>query len=410
MRSHRTWPLWLLLLVAASSWGVDHPVTVGGQTAGGYYGGNPILMFNPSQLSINVGDTVTFTNAGGFHNVDADDGSFRCAQGCDGNGGNGNPDGSAWQATVTFNQPGTFGYHCEIHGSMGMTGTITVQGTTPTTVNLDQHGLTGSWANPLTNGQGIVMEVYPDLGGPGLGVLFGGWFTYDTTPNGGQRWYTIQGQVGSTDASATMPIYLTDGGELNSSQPTTTTPVGTATIAFSDCMHGALNYSFSDGSGRVGMIPLDRLLVNTTCGQTGDNGDAASDYLLSGAWADPHNSGQGLVFDVNPPQSVLFAAWYTFAHDATQSSGPGGQRWYTLQAAVIPGTTTLNGIGIYDTTGGLFDRPAGTSTLPVGSADLVFHDCGTATLSYSFTSGENAGRSGTLDLARVGPTPAGCTL
>ncbi len=42
--------------------------------------------------TINVGDTVTFTNSGGTHNVVSDTaGMFRCANGCDGAGGNGKP-------------------------------------------------------------------------------------------------------------------------------------------------------------------------------------------------------------------------------------------------------------------------------------------------------------------------------
>jgi hypothetical protein len=34
---------------------------------------------------------------------------------------------------------------------------------------LDQHGLTGSWYEPATSGQGIEVEVFPDLAGPGNG-------------------------------------------------------------------------------------------------------------------------------------------------------------------------------------------------------------------------------------------------
>ena len=66
-------------------------VSVGGAMTsggGGYYGGGtttPVLMFDPPDVTINVGDTVTFTNLGGVaisHNVHADDDSFRCANGC----------------------------------------------------------------------------------------------------------------------------------------------------------------------------------------------------------------------------------------------------------------------------------------------------------------------------------------
>ena len=106
-----------LLLAVAQASAANHAVAVGGTQ----------LVFTPASLTVNVGDTVTFTNAGGFHDVSSDTvGLFRCANGCDGSGGNGSPSSASWSATVTFNTPGTFGYHCEVHGLFGMTGSITV--------------------------------------------------------------------------------------------------------------------------------------------------------------------------------------------------------------------------------------------------------------------------------------------
>lgn len=93
----------------------------------------PNNTFSPSNLTIQVGDTVTFVNAGGFHNVEANNGSFRCAEGCDGQGGNGNPSSASWSATVTFNSVGTIAYFCEVHVGLGMTGTIVVEQGTPDT-------------------------------------------------------------------------------------------------------------------------------------------------------------------------------------------------------------------------------------------------------------------------------------
>jgi pseudomonalisin len=276
-------------------------------------------------------------------------------------------------------------------------------------VNLNQHGLTGTWANPATDGQGFVLEVDPDLYGIGTGLLFGGWYTYDTSAAGGQRWYTIQGQVG-TGASAALPIYLTEGGQFDTALATAQRPIGQAIIQFSDCMHATLAYHFDDGSRPDGTIPLNRLLANVTCSASGDINHTATSYLLAGTWADISTSGQGLVLDANPVQNTLFAGWYTFARDAGQSSGPSGQRWYTLQATFVPGTNTLNGIGIYDTTGGLFDKPATTSIHQVGGGSLVFHSCTSATFNYTFTSGANAGISGTLDLSRIVAVPTGCHL
>ena len=120
---------WLSLLVLLPSLA---PVAAGAAIVNVGGSGN---IFAPQALTINAGDSVTFVNKGGFHNVVADDGSFRCARGCDGDGhgGNGNASSLSWVATVTFDTPGTFGYFCEIHGmpGQGMFGTITVQGVTP---------------------------------------------------------------------------------------------------------------------------------------------------------------------------------------------------------------------------------------------------------------------------------------
>lgn len=111
----------LLLPVMAS--GANHTVTA-----------NSNMTFTPSSLSIAAGDTVTFKNGGGLHNVASDPGAvttFRCANGCDGAGGNGDPSSDAWSAVVTFRTAGTIGYFCEIHGApggIGMAGKITVSG------------------------------------------------------------------------------------------------------------------------------------------------------------------------------------------------------------------------------------------------------------------------------------------
>ncbi|HVT16429.1 MAG TPA: Calx-beta domain-containing protein [Thermoanaerobaculia bacterium] len=87
------------------------------------------MTFSPATLTINVGDTVTFTNTSqGIHNVHANDNSFRCANGCDGQGGDGSLSSNRWSFQLAFNQPGTVGFYCDNHGfpGGGMHGTITV--------------------------------------------------------------------------------------------------------------------------------------------------------------------------------------------------------------------------------------------------------------------------------------------
>lgn len=109
-----------LALASTTALAVDHPVTA-----------NPNLTFTPSTLTINAGDTVTFTNTGGLHNVTSDPGavtSFHCSTAC-GPAPIGNPSSALWSQTITFPTPGTVGFFCEQHGGAGgagMSGTITV--------------------------------------------------------------------------------------------------------------------------------------------------------------------------------------------------------------------------------------------------------------------------------------------
>ncbi len=278
-------------------------------------------------------------------------------------------------------------------------------GAQPPGVVLNQHGISGSWAAPTAQSQGILMTVHPDFYGPGSGLLFGGWFTYGTEAGDGARWYTIQGEVAGT--TAILPVYRTTGGSLHTLQATTTAPVGAATLNFYDCTHGTLDYSVD---GFSGVMSLTRQLSNVTCATNGNNGASAGHYLLSGVWADvAKDSGQGLVLDLNPAQHVLFGAWYTFAAGAAAGADATTQRWYTLQAT-LPSGTQINAIPLYESTGGAFASATPATTTAVGSASLTFHSCTSATLTYAFDAGTNGGQHGTLELSRLTPAPAGCHL
>jgi len=96
-----------VLLAAPPSRAANHDVTIG-----------PGTTFHPDTLTIDVGDTVTWINStGGTHSVHADDESYSNGAG-----------GSTFTFSHTFNEAGTFGYHCSYHGlpGSGMFGTINV--------------------------------------------------------------------------------------------------------------------------------------------------------------------------------------------------------------------------------------------------------------------------------------------
>ncbi|NIP59714.1 MAG: hypothetical protein GWM92_15470 [Gemmatimonadetes bacterium] len=77
------------------------------------------LAFDPDDVTINVGDTVTWENeADIFHTITPDGHSEWTRQ---------EMNDAGQQFQHTFNTPGTFDYFCEPHQAQGMVGTITVQ-------------------------------------------------------------------------------------------------------------------------------------------------------------------------------------------------------------------------------------------------------------------------------------------
>lgn len=77
--------------------------------------------FSPNHVAIDIGDTVTWNNGGGFHNVKFDDGSFEEPA---------DPDVTSWTVKRTFNKAGSFRYVCEAHESSGMVGHVEVRDAT----------------------------------------------------------------------------------------------------------------------------------------------------------------------------------------------------------------------------------------------------------------------------------------
>jgi len=281
--------------------------------------------------------------------------------------------------------------------------------------NRDQHGFTGSWYEAATRGQGIELEVYPSANSDPsskspTGSMFVSWFTYDTTVGGAdhQRWYTAFGSMVSGEPIVPLTIYQNTGGSFDAPPTTNSQPVGTATLYFNSCTSGSFSYSFSDGTGRMGTIPLTRLTQSITCSFATPH-PTNSDFALSGNWFEPATSGQGFTAEVNPNSGAFFAAWYTYMPNGT-AAGAAGQRWYTAQGNFTSGMRSIP-VTIYETTGGIFDTPTppNQKTVSVGTGTMAFQSCSAATFSYNFTSGTSSGLSGMVNLTRVGPVPPGCT-
>jgi plastocyanin len=78
------------------------------------------MTFSPTVVTIEPGQTITWMRRSGFHNVAADDGSYRSGE-----------VGDTWDTfSHTFVAPGEYPYHCELHGGVGgvgMAGKVIVQ-------------------------------------------------------------------------------------------------------------------------------------------------------------------------------------------------------------------------------------------------------------------------------------------
>jgi plastocyanin/DNA/RNA endonuclease YhcR with UshA esterase domain len=98
-----------LTILSASAFAANHNVSV-------------TMSFTPSTLTIDQGDTVTWTQMSGTHNVNGSQSTF---PGNPASFGSGAAAGGTWTYSYVFSNPGTYTYQCDPHASF-MIGTITV--------------------------------------------------------------------------------------------------------------------------------------------------------------------------------------------------------------------------------------------------------------------------------------------
>ena len=102
------------------------------------------MSFSPSELTIEIGDTVTFINTAGSHNVNGTIGTFP-----NNPESFGNSVGSGWTYQHIFSIVGQYDFQCDLHASM-MNGKITVQNTT-SAQNLVSGTHLNIFPNPFQN-------------------------------------------------------------------------------------------------------------------------------------------------------------------------------------------------------------------------------------------------------------------
>jgi hypothetical protein len=254
-------------------------------------------------------------------------------------------------------------------------------------------GHMGGWFNPHTPGQGQLVDVDETND-----FLFGAWFTYTLETSNHpyeQHWFTAQGRYAGNKAD--LVLYETLGGRFDDPALVETAPVGTASISFTDCASGMMQYEI-DMLGVSGAFPLTRLIPGseTTCMSRQDQLPKTADINpgMNGGWLNYQTPGQGFLVDAYPDGAgggFLFVAWFTFGE-----SSDSGQRWLTAQGNFSGLTAEID---VYEATGGIFDASLPPQNPRVGSMTVDFTDCDAATLFYDL----DEGVAGDIPLIRLLP-------
>ncbi len=131
-------------------------------------------------------------------------------------------------------------------------------------------GLSGAWFEQDTAGQGMTFDVVP-----GANLITGGWFTFATNAEDGQRWLTFQGEI--HEGQSQLVVFQTLGGRFDANEPVTTQAIGSATVEFLSC--DAATFTYQLDSGLAGQIVLQRIVPSDLCHALSDPGGALPETI-----------------------------------------------------------------------------------------------------------------------------------
>jgi len=330
--------------------------------------------YSPNNLTIEVGDTVRWTNNSGFHDVTADDNSFA------------SPTSNSFVFSRTFNSVAEVLYYCSVHSSPGqninsnMNGRINVVQAMPST----DVGIESVNAVDGSHKAGEDVQVVTQL--KNNSTVDSGAFQvkyYISTDSTITASDTLVGTQQVSNITAGASLALDENVNL---------PVG---LAAGDYFIGAILDIGDSNPANDTHVDATAIFVFV---------QFAMNVGLNDAWYNPVTSGQGFFITVFPDLGVVSLAWFTYdtelpAVDATANLGDPGHRWMTA-VGLINGDQSV--MDIEFTSGGLFDAASIiTRTDPPGSdgtLTLKFNDCLTGTIDYDITT---INAQGTVPIQRV---------
>jgi len=318
--------------------------------------------FSPSNLTIEVGDTVRWINAAGGnrHDVTADDFSFQSVT------------SSGFTFEMTFNSIEEILYHCTVHSRPASSGGTVQNGrinvvaaATSTDVSIESvNALDGAYEA----GEDFRVKATLKNNGNEASGLFNVDF-YASTDGDINTDDTLLGSREITNISAGASENIDESINLP------------ASLAVGDYFIGAIiDLDDNDLSNNTN---VDETLIFVFTEFTINAG-------LNDAWFNRDTSGQGFFITVFPELGFVSLAWFTYdtelpPMDATANLGDPGHRWFTALGSIDGDGSEM---GIIITSGGLFDTPP-DGDLPRredGTLTLKFNNCNEGTASYNIPS------------------------
>jgi len=330
--------------------------------------------FSPNNITIEVGDTVRWTNNAGFHDVTADDNSFA------------SPTSNGWVYSRTFMSVGEILYHCSVHSSPGQN------------------------INTSMNGRINVVQAAPgaDVGIESVNAADGGHKAGEDV----QVVTQLKNNSAVDSGAFQVNFYVSTDSTFTAADTLVgTRQVGNIAAGASLALDENINLpgSLAAGDYFIGAI-LD---IDDTNAANDAGADATAIFVfvqfamnagLNDAWYNPLTSGQGFFITVFPNLGVVTLAWFTYDTElpppgASANLGDPGHRWMTAVGVIGNDQSVMD---IEFTSGGLFDAASNvTRTDPPGSdgtLKLKFDDCRTGSIEYDITA---IGMQGTVPIQRV---------
>jgi len=328
--------------------------------------------FSPNNMTIQVGDTVRWTNMSSTHDVTADDGR----------GDFGSVTSNNFVYMHTFTSVEEFLYYCSVHSFPGQN------------ISSNMNGRINILAGNATTD--VSVESVDVIGGAHeAGEDFRTKVTLKNNGDSDSGMFNISFYV-STDNNVTSGDTL-----LETMMVSNISAGGSRNLDESINLPGGLEV----GDYFIGVI-ID--LADTNLGNNTGVDDTAIfvfiEFLmnagLNDAWFDPETDGQGFFVTVFPGLGVVTIAWFTYdivdpPNGVVANLGYAGHRWLNGLGDLSGDSSVLN---ITIASGGIFDTPTEITREPDGTITLKFNNCSEGTATYNIPS---INQQGVVPIRRV---------